>query len=254
MRLVHPVFRYAAVVGLSLMLAAPALAVPVETVTTPKPNGWVNDTVDLLSSATKAEINRQVAQLEAKNQAEIIVLTVADTAPYTSPREFGLKWFEHWKLGKKGLDNGVLFLYSQKENRLEIVTGWGVMDIFPDGQVTALLKQTVRPKINEGQYNAAMLTGTEQIISVMQAYEPHPSPHQSLGNEIWVYIAMVSVVVLLILVASSQKSSRRSYRSHGYSASGGGSCGGWDGGSGDSGGGGDGGGGDGGGGDGGGGD
>ncbi len=162
-----------AVVGLSL-LAAPVLAVSVEDLPTPKPNGWVNDTVDLLSPATEAEINRQVTQLEARNQSEIIVLTVADTAPYASPREFGLKWFDRWKIGKKGLDNGVLFLYSQKENRLEIVTGWGVMDIFPDEQVATLLKQTIRPKINAGQYNAAMLLGTENIIQVLQAYVPQP--------------------------------------------------------------------------------
>ncbi len=49
-----------AVVGLSL-LAAPALAVSVEDLPTPKPNGWVNDTVDLLSPATEAEINRHNA-------------------------------------------------------------------------------------------------------------------------------------------------------------------------------------------------
>ncbi|MFB2971461.1 YgcG family protein [Aerosakkonema sp. BLCC-F183] len=165
---------------LSLAIASfpiPSKAITVQEVPGPRPNGWVTDTIDILSPATEAEINRSISQLEAQNSCEIMVITVPETSPYTSPREFALAWFKYWTIGKKGLDNGVLLLYSKGDDRIEIVTGWGIIEIFPDDRVVSLIKTEIRPRVNQGNFNGAMLTGTQEIIKVLQTYKPHPSPH-----------------------------------------------------------------------------
>ncbi|MBD3560831.1 TPM domain-containing protein, partial [Planktothrix sp. FACHB-1355] len=165
---------------LSLAIASfpiPSKAITVQEVPGPRPNGWVTDTIDILSPATEAEINRSISQLEAQNSCEIMVVTVPETSPYTSPREFALAWFKYWTIGKKGLDNGVLLLYSKDDDRIEIVTGWGIIEIFPDDRVVSLIKTEIRPRVNQGNFNGAMLTGTQAIIKVLQTYKPHPSPH-----------------------------------------------------------------------------
>lgn len=267
---------YISVVSLAIAgFCLPGKAITVEEVPDPKPNGWVTDTINIINPKTEAKINQLIDKLEAKNSSEIMVVTVAETAPYSSPREFALAWFKHWTVGKKELDNGVLLMYTQREDRIEIVTGWGIIEIFPDDEVVSLIKRKIRPRVNQRDYNGAMLTGTQEIIKVVQTYKPRPSPHNSDSNTTeqssndFDGLLLICFFLLLFLTLSttfrktrSPKTSNTKTSNPGTSSrssrDGGGSCGGCGGyGEGDSGGdsgGGDGGGGDGGGGDGGGGD
>ena len=50
--------------------------------------GWVSDTADILSDSTEAKLNQMISELEAKNGAEIAVVTVKETSPSPSPKAF----------------------------------------------------------------------------------------------------------------------------------------------------------------------
>jgi uncharacterized protein len=254
----------------------PSKAITVKEVPDPKPNGWVTDTINIINPKTEAKINQLINKLEAKNSSEIIVITVPETAPYSSPREFALAWFKHWTIGKKELDNGVLLMYTQREDRIEIVTGWGIIEILPDDEVVSLIKRKIRPRVNQRDYNGAMLTGTQEIIKVVQTYKPRPSPHNSdsntteqSSNDFDGLLLICFFLVIFLNLSTTFRKTRSPKTSNpktsnpktsnpktSSSGDGGGGCGGYGGGDSDSGDGdsGDGGGGDGGGGDGGGGD
>src|SRR5207237_5454332 len=98
------------VLNLAVIAFSPAaMGMRVEEVPSPRQTGsWVTDTANILSPETEAELNRQISQLEAQNGCEIMVVTVPETAPYSTPKEFTTTWFNYWTIGKKGLDNGVL--------------------------------------------------------------------------------------------------------------------------------------------------
>ena len=155
-------------------------AITVREVPGSRPHSWVTDSIDILSPKTEAEINRLVNQLEAKNSCEVMVVTVPETKGYSSPREFALAWFNYWTIGKKGLDNGVLLMYSRGDDRLgqtphdriEIVTGWGIRPMLSDAQVVSLIQRDIRPRVNQRNYNGAMLTGTQEVVKVLQNYQP----------------------------------------------------------------------------------
>lgn len=40
--------------------------------------------------------------------------------------------FNKWGVGKKGWDNGLLILVSNKDRRVEFETGYGLVGILPD--------------------------------------------------------------------------------------------------------------------------
>jgi uncharacterized protein len=66
------------------------LALEVKDVPNPRQiNGtWVTDMAGMLDQPTEAQLNSMISQLERKNGTEIAVVTVSETAPAASPKEF----------------------------------------------------------------------------------------------------------------------------------------------------------------------
>ncbi len=68
--------------------------------------------------------------------------------------------FNTWGIGKKGRDNGVLFLVSKGDRRTEIETGDGIEGILPDAKVGNILRKQVTPQFKQGKFEAGILAGT----------------------------------------------------------------------------------------------
>ncbi|WP_299406469.1 YgcG family protein [Acaryochloris sp. IP29b_bin.148] len=166
-------------IGLSLLLSLSALvpsrAIPVAEVPNPRQqDSWVTDMADLLSPDSEAKLNQMITALEETNGAEIAVVTVPDTKPSASPKAFATELFNTWGIGKKGEDNGILFLVSKNERRTEIETGYGVESILPDAQVGNILRTQVTPSFKQGNFDVGIVNGTQAIIQVLESdtFEP----------------------------------------------------------------------------------
>jgi uncharacterized protein len=107
-------------VGLSVVaFTTSSWAVPLESVPNPRRSGgWVSDTANLLDANTQIQLNRLITDLETRTTSEIAVVTVTDTAPAANPKAFATSLFNAWKIGKKGKNNGVLFLVSRSDRRV----------------------------------------------------------------------------------------------------------------------------------------
>ncbi len=142
-------------------------ALTVEEVTNPRQNNdsWVTDMADILSDQTEAEINQLITNLEQDNGTEIAVVTVPETAPASSPKAFATELFNHWGIGKVESDNGILFLISTGDKRVEIETGYGIASILPDAQVSNIIEYKITPQYKQGNYDRGTLDGTKALIS-----------------------------------------------------------------------------------------
>ncbi|MGJ3245294.1 MAG: TPM domain-containing protein [Elainellaceae cyanobacterium] len=162
----------------------PSAAIPVEAVTNPREayGGWVSDEADLLSDSTEAELNQRISDLEAGNGSEIAVVTVPDTSPSSTPKAFATALFNHWGIGKADEDNGILFLISEGDRRVEIETGYGIEPILPDAQVGEILDTHILPQFKEGNFDQGTLAGTIALIDVIHDATPVLSASASSIN------------------------------------------------------------------------
>jgi uncharacterized protein len=174
MQSLAPLIKQTCCVGfLSLAVISfpsPSLAVSVEQVPNPRQanNGWVTDMADVLNPSSEAELNRLISELEAKNGSEIAVVTVPETAPAETPKQFTTALFNHWKIGKAGRDNGVLFLISKGDRRVEIETGYGIEKILPDARVGNIIEQEITPRLKQGDYDGGTLAGTKVLVTALE--------------------------------------------------------------------------------------
>ncbi|WP_414548767.1 TPM domain-containing protein [Anabaena sp. CCY 0017] len=146
-----------------------SLALKVEEVPNPRQvsGGWVTDMADILSDETEAQINQLISDLEAKNGTEMAVVTVPTTSPAPSPKNFATELFNHWGIGKEGQDNGVLFLISVGDRRVEIETGYGIEAILPDAKVGNIINSQIIPEFKKGDFAGGTLAGTKALVLVL---------------------------------------------------------------------------------------
>ncbi len=151
---------------LTLLFPLSAQALTVEEVPNPQQlNGtWVTDMADILSQDTESKLNQIISQLEAKNGTEIAVVTLPETSPLPSPKAFTTKLFNHWGIGKADQDNGVLFLISTGDRRVEIETGYGIEAILPDAQVAKIINTKITPPFKQGDFDEGTLAGTQALV------------------------------------------------------------------------------------------
>jgi uncharacterized protein len=147
------------------------LAVDVKDVPNPRQinNTWVTDMAEILDEPTEAQLNSVISQLERSNGTEIAVVTVPETAPSASPKEFTTALFKSWGIGKKGQDNGVLFLISKGDRRVEIETGYGVEAILPDAKVGNIISTQITPRFKQGDFKGGTLAGTKALVVALEA-------------------------------------------------------------------------------------
>ncbi|MCT7986100.1 TPM domain-containing protein [Laspinema sp. A4] len=134
--------------------------------------GWVTDMANILSNETENQLNQMISQLEATTRAEMAVVTVPTTAPASSPKVFTTDLFNHWGIGKADADNGVLFLTTIGERRVEVETGYGLEGMLPDEQVGNILKTQVTPRFRSGDFEGGILAGTQALIAIISAQSP----------------------------------------------------------------------------------
>lgn len=134
----------------AIAVSLPALAVRVEQVPNPRRvyGGWVTDMAGILSDSTEKQLNQIISQLEATNGSEIAVVTVPETTPSPSPKQFATSLFNYWRISKAGKNNGILFLISHNERRIEIETGSGIQTILPNRKVSNIIEQQIKPQYN----------------------------------------------------------------------------------------------------------
>jgi uncharacterized protein len=162
-----------AIASIALFSSLPSYALTVREVPNPRQTygGWVTDLANILSDRTENQLNRMISQLESDNGTEIAVVTVPETSPSPSPKEFATELFNSWGIGKADRDNGILLLISVGDRRTEIETGYGIELILPDAKVGNIINTQITPYFKQKHFDEGTLAGTKALIAAVEASE-----------------------------------------------------------------------------------
>ncbi|HAR62515.1 MAG: YgcG family protein [Candidatus Margulisiibacteriota bacterium] len=132
----------------------------------PKPEGYVNDYAGVLSPQSKSVLENSLYELSQKTGIEMVVVTVVTTYPseiFTYANEL----FADWKIGKKGKDNGLLVLLSQKEKRVQVEVGYGLEGDYPDSRIGEILDTYFLPSFKKGNIEEGIVLGTLSFAALI---------------------------------------------------------------------------------------
>jgi uncharacterized protein len=150
---------------LLLVLASPLAALDV-----PFLSGRVNDLANLIPADARQRIEQKLAAFEQKTGAQVAVLTIP-TLEGEPIEDFSLRVVEAWKLGKKGKDNGVLFLVARDDRRMRIEVGYGLEGDLTDLETNRIMDNVVAPHFRNGDFGGGIEKGVDAILASLEGQE-----------------------------------------------------------------------------------
>ena len=209
--LMKRVFRALAV---AILFAPPAEARAAEVPIPASPVRWATDSAGFISPQALQTADRTLEDFERATGNQVLVW-IGETTGDTPLEDWTVKAFEQWKVGRKGLDNGlVLFLFaSDRKARIEV--GYGLEDRVPDAAASRVLNDVILPRIRAGDRDGAVLAGVDDLLAYIRgdargATEPVPAtgsapdraPSRPMTLLEMVVIGLVVVGFLILLVTN----------------------------------------------------
>ena len=173
------IWHFLALVLASIFLwaSAPgAIAAEGDIAAIPKLVKRVTDLTATLSATDEARIEARLKTFEEKKGAQVAVLIVATTQPETI-FDYSIRVAEAWKLGRKDVDDGVLFVIAKGDRKLQILTGRGTQGVLTDAISKRIISEIVAPKFRSSDFAGGIDDGVAKIIDVLQG-EALPPPSE----------------------------------------------------------------------------
>lgn len=137
----------------------------------------VTDLTGTLSANDTTRLEQKLAAFEAKKGSQIAVLIVPTTQPETI-EQYSIRVADAWKLGRKGIDDGVLLLVAKQDRTVRVEVGYGLEGVLPDAVAKRITDETIVPEFRQGRFAAGIDAGVDRIIGVVEG-EPLPPPARS---------------------------------------------------------------------------
>ncbi|WP_370693211.1 TPM domain-containing protein [Klebsiella pneumoniae] len=122
--------------------------------------------------------------MEARKGAQVAILMVPSTYP-DSIEAYATRVFEAWKLGRKGIDDGVLVLVAKDDRRMRIEVGYGLEGTITDIDAGRIIREYMTPAFRQQDYagglEAAAATPRRRSV-VPGAAPPLPGRRRSLAD------------------------------------------------------------------------
>lgn len=130
---------------------------------------WVSNPDGILSAEAEAAINGQLRQLAQQTSAEFAVVVVDDLDQDID--EFATALFRRWGLGKKDTNNGLLLIIAKDQREMVFRTGGGLEGLLPDGLLGSIIRNEIRPRFREDDYDGGVQAGVEAVSKVLSSPE-----------------------------------------------------------------------------------
>lgn len=135
----------------------------------------VTDLTGTLSEPQRAALEARLNAFEQKKGAQIAVL-LAPTFQPESIEQFGIRLAEAWKIGRKGVDDGVILLIAKDDRQLRIEVGYGLEGALNDATAKRIISEVMTPRFREGDYFGGIDAGITAIQTIIEG-EPLPPPN-----------------------------------------------------------------------------
>jgi len=140
----------------------------------PRFDSPVVDVTGTLDAASKQRIEQQALALQQRKGSQLQVLVVASTAPETI-EQYALRAFESFRLGRKGVDDGVLLVVAKDDRKVRIEVGYGLEGAIPDITAGRVIQEYLVPKFRQGDYAGGIIDASAQLVKLIEG-EPLPEP------------------------------------------------------------------------------
>lgn len=133
----------------------------------------VNDHAQVLTVEQGVEMTAKLQAAERENGTQIVFLSVPSIGD-DSLAVYAHKVMDRWDLGNNGQANGVLFLVTVSQG-VFVATGSGISGALPDVKVVRILRETLAPHFERGEFQQGMMATVDELIAATRTEDTSPT-------------------------------------------------------------------------------
>ena len=162
------------VLWLALAASCAATAADGDPIAVPALRSHVTDLTGTLSEGERQALEQKLSAWEAQRGAQFAVLMVPATKP-ESIDEYSQRVTDSWKIGRKGIADGVLLVIAKDEKKLRFQVGKGFEGSLTDVTAKRIIEEVIVPAFRKGDFTGGINGGVDKVIGVV-AGEMLPPP------------------------------------------------------------------------------
>ena len=180
-----------------------------QTVPSPKVKGqdfYVSNPDGVLQSETERRLDVGLAQLNRDTYVELAVVAIDSMSEdyCYSAHSFALDLFNHWGIGDKDKNTGVLVFLARASRDIQIITGDGLAGILTDGRCGEILDDNIE-YLSDNNFDGGLLFICEDIANELMADENRAElllgwkPGETDTIIFWTWYIIVGFILMIIM-------------------------------------------------------
>ncbi|MBI4247729.1 MAG: TPM domain-containing protein, partial [Candidatus Rokubacteria bacterium] len=126
-----------------------------------------------------------------------MVIAVFPSLEGESLEDFSVRLAERWRIGQKGLDNGVILLVFVQDRKLRFEIGYGLEGAVPDAVAGQIIREVLGPHFRDRRYAAGLEAAASAVYArVTSPTKPLARPAQRQPE--WVSLAALALIVAVM--------------------------------------------------------
>ncbi|MDX2091090.1 MAG: TPM domain-containing protein [Kofleriaceae bacterium] len=151
------------VAALLAAVVALASAAPIP----PSPTTWVTDTAGMMTPGARDALDARLAAYERATGHQVVVW-IGATIGDTPLDDWAVRTFAAWKVGRAGLDDGIVMFVLAQDRKIDIEVGYGLEGQVPDAVASRIIREVMAPKLRAGNADAAITDGANALLTAIQ--------------------------------------------------------------------------------------
>jgi uncharacterized protein len=178
---------------LFIVAAAAAVAIP-------PLKARVTDLTNTLNENQRTALEQTLAEFETRKGSQVAVLLVPTTQPETID-QYAVRVQEAWKLGRKGVDDGVLLVVAKDDRKLRFEIGYGLEGVLPDAAAKRIIEDDITPRFKQGDFYGGIRAGVDRVMRTIEGETlPPPRAAGQAGARVFQHLDWLIPAVIVLLV------------------------------------------------------
>jgi uncharacterized protein len=187
---------FLAALVVTLVAAAASAGLPIP----PPPDHRINDYAGVLSADERARLEDKLRARERESSNQVVV-AIFRGLQGESLEDYSIRLAQAWRVGQKGLDNGVIFLVFVDDRKMRLEVGYGLEPKLTDALSSQILRQVVAPRFREGKVADGIATGLDAIEQVIAGtYKAAPQGQRARGQGVFPILLLFIVIGGLLTI------------------------------------------------------
>lgn len=177
-----------------------------ETPVPASPDRWVTDEAGFLSAATRDDLDGRLESFERATGRQVLVY-IGRTTGGVPIEDWAVRAFKFWRVGRRGLDDGLVLFIMAEDRRVRIEVGYGLEGVVPDIIAGRIINDILVPGIRAGDNDRAVSEAAAGLLEAVAGPQDGTageggknvkSKPLSAVNKIFIVLAVIGFLILFI--------------------------------------------------------